>query len=100
MAEYLHPGVYVQEKSSGVRPIEGASTSTAAFIGATTKGVPNRATFLTNWRTFVAKFGDVTRDGPYLPYAVEQFFANGGKRCYVVRALSDASAKLAGVDLP
>jgi len=100
MAEYLHPGVYVEEKSSGVRPIEGVSTSTAAFIGSTAKGVPNRATFLTSWRAFVSKFGDVSRDGPYLPYAVEQFFANGGKRCYIVRALSDASAKLAGVDVP
>jgi len=100
MAEYLHPGVYVEEKSSGVRPIERASTSTAGFVGATAKGVPNRATFLTTFREFVAKFGDVSRDGPYLPYAVEQFFANGGKRCYVVRALSVASSRLAGVDLP
>lgn len=100
MAEYLHPGVYVEEKSSGVRPIEGVSTSTAAFVGVTAKGVPNKATFLTTWRAFVNKFGDVTRDGPYLPYAVEQFFANGGKRCYIVRALSDASAQLASVDLP
>ncbi len=99
MAEYLHPGVYVEEKSSGVRPIEGASTSTAAFIGATAKGVPNRATFITNWRAFVTKFGDVTRDGPYLPYAVEQFFANGGKRCYIVRALSDASSRIASATL-
>ncbi len=100
MPEYLHPGVYVEEKSSGVRPIEGVSTSTAAFVGATAKGVPNKATFITNWRAFVTKFGDVTRDGPYLPYAVEQFFNNGGKRCYIVRALSDASSKLASVDLP
>jgi phage tail sheath protein FI len=95
MAEYLHPGVYVEEKSSGVRPIEGVGTSTAAFVGATAKGIPNKATFITTWRSFVTKFGDVTRDGPYLPYAVEQFFNNGGKRCYIVRALSDASARLA-----
>jgi phage tail sheath protein FI len=100
MAEYLHPGVYVEEKSSGVRPIEGVGTSTAAFVGVTAKGVPNKATFITTWRAFVTKFGDVTRDGPYLPYAVEQFFSNGGKRCYIVRALSDASARLAGADLP
>ncbi len=95
MAEYLHPGVYVEEKSSGVRPIEGVGTSTAAFVGATAKGIPNKATFVTTWRSFVTKFGDVTRDGPYLPYAVEQFFNNGGKRCYIVRALSDASSRVA-----
>ena len=59
MAEYLHPGVYVEEKSSGVRPIEGVGTSTAGFVGITAKGVPNRATFITTWRSFVTKFGDV-----------------------------------------
>lgn len=100
MAEYLHPGVYVEEKASGVRPIEGVGTSTAGFVGACARGVPNRATFVTSFRAFVSKFGDVSRDGPYLPYAVEQFFANGGKRCYVVRALSDASSRLASVTLP
>lgn len=100
MPEYLHPGVYVEETSSGVRPIEGVGTSTAGFVGATAKGVPNVATFITTWRDFVTQFGDVTRNGPYLPYAVEQFFSNGGKRCYIVRALSDASSRLAGADLP
>ena len=49
MPEYLHPGVFVEEKSSGVRPIEGVGTSTAAFIGVTAKGVPNKATFITSW---------------------------------------------------
>lgn len=100
MAEYLHPGVYVEERSSGVKPIEGVGTSTAGFVGATARGVPNRATFITSYRAFVSKFGDVSRDGPLLPYAVEQFFANGGKKCYVVRALNDASATGASVRLP
>lgn len=100
MAEYLHPGVFVEERSSGVRPIEGVGTSTAGFVGATARGVPNKATFVTTFRAFVSKFGDVAREGPYLPYAVEQFFANGGRRCYVVRALSDASSLLAGVTVP
>lgn len=100
MAEYLHPGVYVEERSSGVKPIEGVGTSTAGFVGATARGVPNRATFITSYRAFVSKFGDVARDGPLLPYAVEQFFTNGGKRCYVVRALNDASATGASARLP
>ncbi|HKY01861.1 MAG TPA: phage tail sheath subtilisin-like domain-containing protein [Burkholderiales bacterium] len=99
MAEYLHPGVYVEEKSSGVKPIEGVGTSTAAFIGITSKGIPNKATFITNWSDFVRKFGYLT-PGSYLPYAVQQFFSNGGKRCYIVRVLSDAAARAATVDLP
>ncbi len=99
MAEYLHPGVYVEEVSSGVKPIEGVGTSTAAFIGITAKGVPNKATFITNWSEFVRKFGYLI-PGSYLPYAVQQFFSNGGKRCYVVRVLSDAASRPATVDIP
>jgi phage tail sheath protein FI len=91
MAEYLHPGVFVEEKSSGVRPIEGVGTSTAAFIGVTAKGVPNKATFITSWAQFVRAFGDLIPSS-YLPYAVQQFFNNGGKRCYVVRALNVVSS--------
>jgi hypothetical protein len=98
MAEYLHPGVYTEEKSSGVKPIEGVGTSTAGFIGITAKGVPNKATFITSWAQFVRHFGYLI-PGSYLPYAVQQFFANGGKRCYVVRVLSAVSSSAASVPL-
>ncbi len=91
MPEYLHPGVFVEEKSSGVRPIEGVGTSTAAFIGVTAKGVPNKATFITSWAQFVRAFGDLIPSS-YLPYAVSQFFNNGGKRCYIVRTLNVVSS--------
>ena len=33
MAEYLSPGVYVEEYDSGATPMQGVSTSTAGFIG-------------------------------------------------------------------
>jgi phage tail sheath protein FI len=33
MPQYLHPGVYVEEVPSAVRPIAGVGTSTAGFIG-------------------------------------------------------------------
>jgi phage tail sheath protein FI len=32
-ASYLTPGVYVEEVSSGSRPIEGVGTAVAAFVG-------------------------------------------------------------------
>ena len=35
MATYSTPGIYVEEKKSAVQPIEGVSTSVAAFIGVT-----------------------------------------------------------------
>ena len=47
MPEYLHPGVYVSEIASGARPIEGASTSTACFIGRCATGRPFRPTLIT-----------------------------------------------------
>ncbi|MFZ0771178.1 MAG: phage tail sheath C-terminal domain-containing protein [Candidatus Sulfotelmatobacter sp.] len=33
MPEYLHPGVYVEEVPSSIKPIAGVSTSTPAFVG-------------------------------------------------------------------
>ena len=99
MPEYLHPGVFVEEVSSGVRPIEGVGTSTAAFVGITSKGVPNKAIFITTWTDFVRKFGYLTEDS-FLPYAVAQFFGNGGKRCYIVRALNVISSVAAWRNLP
>ena len=38
MAEYLSPGVFVEEIPSGLRAIEGVSTSTAAFVGRARRG--------------------------------------------------------------
>ena len=38
MAEYLSPGVYVEEYDNSPRSIEGVGTSTAGFVGMTVKG--------------------------------------------------------------
>lgn len=84
MTEYLSPGVYVEEKSSGVKPIEGVGTSTGAFVGIAEKGPVGEANLIANWTQFVNKYGAFT-DKAYLAYAVYQFFAEGGTRCYVVR---------------
>ncbi len=94
MAEYLHPGVYVQEVPSVVRPIEGVSTSTAAFVGIADKG-PVPGTLLPTGRTaypgLVTSFTDYTRryggfrTDSFLTYAVQAFFQNGGQRLYIIR---------------
>lgn len=94
MPELLHPGVYVREVSSGVRPIEGVSTSTAAFIGVAEKG-PIPGTKLSNGRTaqpvlvsslteYFRLFGGFLNDS-FLTYAVRAFYENGGRRVYIVR---------------
>lgn len=98
MAEYLSPGVYVEEFDSGVKAMEGVGTSTAGFVGLAEKGpVTGRPVLLTSFAEYQRRFGGYLSDleyGPYrfLPNAVEQFFTNGGSTCYVMRAAPEDAA--------
>jgi uncharacterized protein len=80
-----YPGVYIEEFAPGA-PIEGVGTSTAAFIGIASKGVPDRPTKIASWDQFVAQFGELPVSGFFLWYTVRGFFENGGQICYIVRA--------------
>src|SRR5437016_10185849 len=96
MPQYLHPGVYVQEVPSAVRPIQGVSTSTAAFIGVADKGPvpgttlpsgrPAQPVLLSSFTEYSRNFGGFRQDS-YLTYAVQAFFQNGGSSLYVVRVI-------------
>ncbi len=90
MPEYLHPGVYIEEIERGPKPIEGVPTSTAAFIGETERG-PTRPRLVTSYKDYVRWFGAVFDDAKFMPYAVNGFFENGGKRLYVCRVTDDAA---------
>lgn len=100
MAEYLSPGVYVEEFESGMKAMEGVSTSTAGFVGMAERGaVCGTPEFITSFAEYKRKFGGYLSENGfggnrYLPYAVEQFFANGGARCFVMR-VAPADAKTA-----
>lgn len=85
MPEYLSPGVYVEEVSSGIKPIEGVGTSTGAFIGIAERGPIGKPMLIANWTQYTSTFGGFIAGG-YLAYAVYQFFNEGGTRCYVIRA--------------
>lgn len=104
MSEYLSPGVYVEEFDNGVKAMEGVSTSTAGFVGRSVRGpVEGRPTLITSIPDFTRKFGSYLANDVkdrYLAYAVEQFFANGGSSCYVVRVAnaSDTVAKYVNKD--
>lgn len=84
MVQVSYPGVYVQEVSSGVRPIAAASTSTAAFIGQAERGSLSEAVRIFNFTEFQNLYGGFMQ-GAYLAHAVFQFFNNGGSICYIVR---------------
>jgi uncharacterized protein len=87
MPEYLYPGVYVEEVDTGNKPIEGVSTSTVGFLGIAERG-PTSPTLVTSFGDYTRAYGSYVKEGEtdrYLTYAVEGFFQNGGKRCFVQR---------------
>lgn len=58
----------------------------AAFVGLAERGPPFQAIVLESWKEFITAFG--RRGGArLLPEAVHSFFANGGRRCVVVRVV-------------
>ena len=92
-----YPGVYVTELPSGVHPITGVSTSTAAFVGMASRGPVNVPQILTSWGDFQRIFGGLA-SGSTMSYAVYQFFQAGGSLAIAVR-LTGANAGTATVDL-
>lgn len=92
MPEYLHPGVYIEEIERGPRPIEGVPTSTSAILGEAERG-PTMPVLVTSYKDYQRWFGDVFARDRFLPYAVNGFFENGGKRAFIARiAGRDAKA--------
>lgn len=103
MPTYLRPGVYIEEISSGSKPIEAVGTSTAAFVGYTTRGVLGTPTLIFKWDDYQRLYGGI-RDtanaavGDPMGHSVFAFFQNGGTAAYIVRLASGnpAPAKAEG----
>src|SRR5215831_6464717 len=108
MPTYATPGVYVEEVPARNQPIEGVSTSTAAFVGLAPGGPLNMPVQISNWSQFERTFSDPQdpssgpfMEGAYLAHAVNGFFGNGGSLCWVVRiGHSNGSAPTAQAALP
>ena len=103
MPTYLSPGVYVEEVSSGSKPIEGVGTSIAAFVGLAPGGPVNVPVRVSHWGKFDQVYGDPNTpdngpfmEGAFLAHAVRGFFDNGGSGCWVVRAGGSTARDLEG----
>lgn len=96
MANLTYPGVYVEEVSSGIRPIQSAGTSTAAFIGIAEKGPLNEAVKIFNFTEYQNQYGSFLNSS-FLSHSVYQFFNNSGSQCYIVRV--GANLKTAAIVL-
>ena len=99
MPEYLAPGVYTEEISTGPVPIEGVSTSTTGMAGPTPRG-PVRPRLVTSWLEFQLWYGGLPNPASpfaYTVWAAKGFFDNGGQRLYMARICGDgAAARVAG----
>lgn len=100
MAEYLTPGVYVEEVP-GTPPIVGVPTSIVGFVGVVADGVTmpplpdgsgsyplapvNVPQVIASWDQFKTKFGDFQDGNKVLAHALYGFFLNSGSTCYVSR---------------
>lgn len=93
MPTYQTPGIYIEEISTGTRPIEAVGTSTAGFVGTApnAEAYVNEAFAVNSWSQFVKEFvAEDSRSTP-LSQAVFGFFQNGGSRCYVVNIGTNGS---------
>jgi phage tail sheath protein FI len=107
--EYLAPGVYVEETSFRSKSIEGVSTSTTAFVGATAKGpvcprddterwnaTPELLTSFADYERIYGGFEALDfgagRVANHMAHAVQGYFNNGGSRLYVMRVFNGALA--------
>ena len=97
--QVTYPGVYVQEKSSGVQTITGVSTSTALFIGRTGRGRLNAPTRVLNLYAYQRTFGANTAISEMTDQGVRQLFLNGGGQAFVMRIAEGDTAKAAEVEL-
>ncbi|MBA3735312.1 MAG: phage tail sheath family protein [Actinobacteria bacterium] len=102
MAEFEHPGVFVEENPVGPAPIEGVETSTTGFVGAVENAERHAPFQVRSLADFERAFGPV-ESGFRLGLAVAHFFANGGDDAWIVGLpngvpLSDGLARLDDVD--
>ena len=79
--------------------MQGVSTSTAGFVGLAERGpVIGQPLLVTSFADYKRMYGGYLSEAAcgnarFLPYAVEQFFLNGGARAYIMRAVpADAKA--------
>ena len=97
MAEFLSPGVFIEEVQLAGQVVEAVGTSTMAIVGFTQQGVVEDPTVVTSAADYGRKFGGFTDSTESLvPHSVSAFFQNGGARAYVVRVVPADAVKASG----
>lgn len=95
---YGAPGVYVEWLDANAQQLVVGRTDVAGFLGMAERGPMHSARKVESMRQFVSTFG-AHIERSYLAYAVEGFFANGGRTCWVVRIADPGAARRSRVRL-
>lgn len=84
------PGVYIRHvETPSISPVR---TDVAGFVGVAERGPLFQPVRLESWTDYRARFGGYIDQG-FLAYALDGFFANGGRACYVVRVAGPSAAR-------
>jgi phage tail sheath protein FI len=107
MPTYLTPGVYVEEVSSGNKPIEGVATSVACFVGLLPGGPINLPMRISNWTQFATIYADPENpengpfmEGSFTAHAVYGYFMNGGSLAWIIRVGREEAGPMPKAALP
>lgn len=93
MAFPLRPGVTFNESLTPLAQVDQSSGRlSAVFVGTNAGGGPTDPTPVTSWAQFAQSYGGFGNGGDLLPFAVYEFFNNGGGQCYVIRAVKPTAA--------
>ena len=80
-----YPGVYIEERPSGVHTIVGVSTSVTAFVGRGGEGTCRQPVRIFSFSDYLRTFGPPLDEVSPMGHAVQHFFANGGSQAVIVR---------------
>lgn len=107
--DYRKPGVYVEESLLVNTADTATANSVALFVGAAGTGPTDGPVRCSTWSDYVLNFGnfdnitnpDTSTESvvTYLPYAVYSYFQNGGRPCYIQRAIGSDAGTVASFDV-
>ena len=90
---YKRPGVFISETLTPLpQQVSPPGVAVAAFVGTHDAG-PSTPVKVTSWEQFMALYGGFGSGLNYLPFQVYNYFANGGRTAWILRATpSDSTA--------
>src|SRR5689334_2363743 len=91
MAKHHAPGVYFEWLDRRTPAQSLARADVAGFVGIARRGPIGKPIRVETWNQFTSAFGGHAEVG-LLSWAVEGFFANGGRRCWIVREASRSAS--------